>query len=226
MKTRNIHIIIVMILLPAFINSCLKESNCTYNVFEEEALYMNVVVDDSLFQLDNSEEDYIYPTLRYQVDTSRQDTLIFLFVCNYLFNEGKEAISLTVMKYADFSDVYNMGGGILNYADFDSLNFSGQYDYIKRESYIPDHAVDIRYFVNDSLVYYVDTSPDNPEDFYFNADNFVPGSDTDCYGRNFKWFAYNGNFGCRLVEPKTGDTIVIKDGEFRGVMMQFSFSSY
>ncbi|HDR68277.1 MAG TPA: hypothetical protein ENN61_04420 [Bacteroidaceae bacterium] len=228
MKFNNALLLLIIVICSASINSCLKTIDCKVNVFEDEGLYMSVYVDDQLRQVSDTAENQIFGTLRYQIDTTRQDTVIFYYDCNYFFNDGEEAISLTIMKYADFSEVYNYGYGILNYARFDDLSFAGNYDFARRTSALPDHGVDIRYFRidNDTLVYWVDESPDNPEDFYFSADNFVRKDDQDCYGRNFSWYSYDGTFGCRLVEPETGDTVIIRDAEYRAIMMQLRYTSY
>jgi len=228
MKLKNAFLLLIIVIFSVSINSCLKTIDCKSNVFEEEGLYMNVYVDDQLKQLSDTAENQIFATLRYQVDTTRQDTIIFYYDCNYFFNDGEEVVSVTVMKYADFSEVIQYGFGVLNYTKFDDLSFSGNYDFARRTSDLPDHGVDIRYFRidNDTLVYGVDESPDNPEDFYFYADNFIRKDDQDCYGRNFSWYSYTGTFGCRLVEPETGDTVIIRDAECRAIMMQLRYTSY
>ncbi|MBN1133271.1 MAG: hypothetical protein JXR52_06120 [Bacteroidales bacterium] len=206
--------------------SCLEGSDCLYNVFQDEDLYMEAIIDDELLQVDDSVENRIYPSLRYQVDSTREDTLIFYYDCNYFFNDGSEIVSLTIMKYASFGEVFNYGNGLLNYAPFDSLGYEGDYSYVKRIPYLPEHGVDVRYFRNDSMIYFVDQSGSHPEDFYFHAENFIRKNDVDCYGRNIMWFNFTGNFGCRLVEQESKDTLVIRDAEFRGVIMQFRYSTF
>jgi hypothetical protein len=130
-------------------------------------------------------------------------------------------MTATMVKHADFNEVFDHGGGMLNYARFDSLYHVGEFEFVARTDLAPPHLMDIIYVVEDSLHYVVDKSPADPEDFMFYADNFIKNINTDCLGRRFTWFSYDGSFNCRLVNSSRKDTLYITDGELRAIAAQF-----
>ena len=219
-------VILVSLVVSIILNSCFKSEDCTYNVFENEELFMDADLDDRHIFIRDSTENNIYPTFGYELDTTREDTLIFYFNSHYFFEEGQEVISLIIIRHSDFSDVINYGSGILNYRNLNSLIVIGDYNYSERSDTISDYAVSIKYYLNDTTVYEVDQSSGNPEDFYFSIDNFVRNQNSDCYNRNFEWITFNGTFGCRLVNPESEDTVIIKNGEFRAAAAQYNLGSF
>ena len=206
-------------------HSCLKESECTVNVFEDEELAMNVNIDGLEKSSSDTAENQIYVGFKYQIDATRTDTVYFHYNTHYLFDDGS-VMTVTMVKYADFSEVFDHGGGVLTYARFDSLYHEGEFEFVARTDLAPPHGIDIKYVIGDTLEYVIDASQRDPDDFMFYADNFIQNTETDCYGRKFTWFSYHGSFNCRLVNPSRQDTIYVTDGDLRAIAAQFYYVGY
>lgn len=219
---KHVHgLALLSLVLMILIASCREIDECIPNVFLNEDLYMEANIDGYYSYISDSSINHIFPGQNYYNDTARVDTMIFNFTSYYIFDGETGVVALNIVEYVDYLDVIDYGLGNYNYSKFDSLIVEGDFEYTARSSTAPDYGVDVIFTFGNSLVYNVDTSAVNPEDFYFNVNSYVKSTEKDCYSRLFEWITYTGTFGCRLVDFVTSDTIIIKDGEFRAVAAQY-----
>lgn len=216
--------IITVLILVLISNGCLKSRDCVTDLFEQEGLYMDVSLKGTDYNV-NYGNNRILTGLRYQLDSTREDTLIFYYDCHFIFGVDSGYISITMAKYSDFYDAINYGFGNLNYVKFDEIVKTGDYPFMERSDSLLDPSVAIGYYVDDTTYYRIDKSLEDPGDFYFNVDDAVLKNGTDCYNRNVEWFTFSGTFGCRLVDTLRNDTILISDAEFKAAIAQYHFGT-
>ena len=217
-------LLITVMVLVVISNSCLKSTDCITDLFEKEGLFMDISVKGTDYYVDYGDNN-ILTGLMYQLDTTREDTLIFYYDCHFVFGTDSGYITLTMAKYSDFYDAINYGYGNLNYMKFEEILKKGDYKYLERSDTLADPSVAISYYLNDSTNYRIDRSEDEPEDFHFTIDTVRLKSGTDCYNRNVEWFTFSGTFGCRMVDSIHHDTILINDAEFKAAIAQYHFGT-